>query len=223
MRKNLLLLLVLCSCCLAGCDKDTTTNESENTTANVSTGDTTKEPEEGPENAPESSMTTTQDGIVFSKDSGVYADEFFLDIATKDNYTLFYTLDGSNPEDSETAIKFQYTIPITKRDGDENVVSAVSTSLFCSNFNDYSKQNGFTCYIDAPSNNAVDKCTVVKVVAKDNDGNTVYKDTATYFIGTQEEHIQGITKAVKLVTTHSLSLALLWIMTIYLIMKQVST
>lgn len=131
-------------------------------------------------------------GLEFSKESGVYADEFSLEISVNEGFDIFYTTDGSNPADSSTAIPYDGAITVKKRTDDANVVSAVSPSLFCTNFSNYSEKDGITCYIQAPSDSAVDKCTVIRAVAKDDAGNTVQSAGATYFIGTAGEHIEGI-------------------------------
>ncbi len=135
-------------------------------------------------------------GLNFSKDGGIYSEEFNLSISADDGYEIYYTTDGSDPTDSTTAIKYDSTeIPIHKKDGTKNVVSAVSTSLFSTNFSDYSASTGVTCYIESPTDDAVDKCTVIRAVAKDSSGEVVQTAGATYFIGTASEHIDGIKEA----------------------------
>ncbi len=169
MRKKLLFTILLLSLAICSCKKE------EKTTGPV-----------------KSTFTTTDEGLVFSKGSGIYEEAFTLEMATKDGYDIYYTLDGSDPATSDTAVLFYSPIAIDKRDGDENVVSAVSTSLFSTNYSNYNKQDGVTCYIESPSNEAVDKCTVIRAVAKDSSGNVMYENAGTYFVGTAEEHIEGI-------------------------------
>lgn len=135
---------------------------------------------------------TSYNGLSFSKESGIYEDAFSVEIAADGDYEIYYTTDGSDPADSETAKKYKEAIEIKDRAGDANVVSAVSTSLFSTNYSSYSSSKGITCRIPSPSNDAVDKCTAIRAVAKDADGNVIYTGGATYFIGTAEEHIQGI-------------------------------
>ena len=83
------------------------------------------------------------------------------------------------------------------RSGDANIVSAVSPTLFCTNFSDYSKDDGLICRIDAPSDDAVDKCTVIRAAAKDSAGNWSAVTTQTYFIGSTTDHIDGIEAGCK--------------------------
>ncbi len=134
----------------------------------------------------------SSDGLAFSKASGIYEDEFSVEIDIDGDYDIYYTIDGSDPADSNTSQKYNGSIHVKDRTGDANVVSAVSTSLFSTNFSNYSDKDGVTCYIESPNDNAVDKCTVIRAVAKDDSGNVVETAGATYFIGTAEEHIQGI-------------------------------
>ncbi len=130
--------------------------------------------------------------LSFSRESGIYGEEFDLEITGADE--LWYTTDGSDPSVSDTALKYEGAIKIADRSGAPNVVSAVSPSLFCTNYSRYSVEEGITCYIPAPEASAVDKCTVIKAAAKTGDGfGRVY--TNTYFIGSAGEHIPGIEKS----------------------------
>lgn len=134
----------------------------------------------------------SDNGLSFSKNSGIYDTEFSLEMAVNGDYDIYYTTDGSDPATSETAIKYETALQITDRSNDENVVSAVSTTLFSTNFCKYSSSDGLNCYIESPSNEVVDKCTVVRAVAKNSKGEVVDTAEATYFIGTAEEHVEGI-------------------------------
>ena len=87
----------------------------------------------------------TDVGLKFSKESGVYADEFSLEISVDEGFDIFYTTDGSDPADSSTAILYDGAISVKKRTDDANVVSAVSPSLFCTNFCNYPEKDGITC------------------------------------------------------------------------------
>lgn len=135
--------------------------------------------------------------VTFSAQSGVYAQEFALQLSTQlEGVTIYYTLDGSDPALSDTAVVYEDAITVTDRKGDKNVVSAVDPILFAGSYNYVnSGKTGFNCSLSAPSDEAVDKCTVVRAVAKSADGACSVENSATYFIGTVEEHIQGIAES----------------------------
>lgn len=135
--------------------------------------------------------------VSFSSESGIYAEGFSLSMTAVDEKSeIYYTIDGSNPTTSETALKYDGEIQITDRKGDKNVVSAVSTSEISGNFNELSlSDKGYVCTIENPSDESVDKCTVVRAVAKNSDGSFGAESSATYFIGTMEEHIKGLSES----------------------------
>ncbi len=128
--------------------------------------------------------------FTFSQGSGFYEDAFELTIesAYKD---VYYTLDGSNPSTSETGVKYEGAIKIADRRGAENVVAAVDPILFAGSYNQV-EGNGFTTYLEAPRNEAVDKGTYLRIAAVDGEGNALEEASAVYYIGSIEEHIQGI-------------------------------
>lgn len=133
--------------------------------------------------------------LAFSKYSGVYGEGFELVMeASGERAEIYYTLDGSDPKTSVTAIRYTGAVPVVSRSEDPNVVSAIDPVLFSGSFN-YVSKNEFKCEINAPADSAVDKCTVVRAVAKYADGTISDEVAATYFIGTMEEHIKGIAKS----------------------------
>ncbi len=135
--------------------------------------------------------------LAFSRYSGVYGEAFGLTMAaSEDSAEIYYTLDGSNPLTSATAIKYDGSIPVTTRENDANVVSAVEPVRIAGSFN-YTSKNTFKCEIDAPQDSEVDKCTVVRAVAKYANGIISDEVSATYFIGTMEEHIKGLAESCK--------------------------
>lgn len=136
--------------------------------------------------------------VVLSAQSGIYPEEFNITLsAVNEGEEIYYTTDGSNPTTSETAVKYEGgEIEITDRKDAENVVSAVDTTLISGNFNQLVVgDGGYVCKIDEPKNEDVDKCTVVRAVAKKADGSFGAESYGTYFIGTMEEHIQGLKKS----------------------------
>jgi len=133
--------------------------------------------------------------LALSDYTGVYKEAFYLTMdAYEEGAEIYYTLDGSNPADSKTAVKYTEAILMDRRDNAENVVSAIEPVLFSGSFN-YASKNTFKCEIEAPGNSAVDKCMVVRAVAKYADGTCSEEVSATYFIGTMEEHIKGLAKS----------------------------
>lgn len=189
MKKRYILLAAALVLGLSGCGK-TKSGDASATDAVVTASDVEK---------------VKADKLTFSKEGGVYAEEFDLTIEAKEGYTIMYTLDGSNPLDSDTAVEYTEPIHINDRAGEANVVTAVDPDLFCANFSKYNKQEGFVdCYINPPSDDAVDKCTTVRAIGinkdiyvPDSDDETGLTKPAanTYFIGTMEEHISGITES----------------------------
>ncbi len=134
-------------------------------------------------------------GITLSRASGIYPEEFELEMTCGEG-EIYYTTDGSDPADSDTAVIYTEPLKITSREGDENVVSAVDPVLISGNFNrPNSSRDGFICEISAPEDDAVDKCTVIRAAIKMEDGSFAGETAATYFIGTAQEHIQGIAES----------------------------
>lgn len=134
--------------------------------------------------------------IVFSAPSGFYEAEFDMTITSAEEGEIFYTLDGSNPAESGTAIAYTEPVKITSADGRENVVSAVDPLLISGNFNKVnSTRDGFEWDMELPANEDVDKCTVIRAAVKRADGSFGTDSAVTYFIGTPEEHIKGIAES----------------------------
>ena len=94
------------------------------------------EPTLTPTQAVESTVAPTEtEGaypLTFSRYTGVYGEGFGLTMAASDESAeIFYTLDGSDPETSATAIKYTGAIPVESREGDQNVVSAIVRMQNC--------------------------------------------------------------------------------------------
>lgn len=139
--------------------------------------------------------TNTPDAgvIALSHCSGIYTEEFQLTMSALTAGDIYFTTDGSDPANSDTAQLYSGPVTVTDRKGDANVVSAVDPLLISGNFNKpNAAHNGFTCTISAPEDEAVDKCTVIRAVVKDSAGVCSEEVSATYFIGTTEEHIQNL-------------------------------
>ena len=140
--------------------------------------------------------------VKFSAAGGVYKDKQSIELTSADGGTVYYTTDGSDPRSSETRQKYESAISVDKRDGDKNIVSAVDPTLISGNFNEVDfASRGFTCKIKAPADSAVDKCTVIRACAEMDDGTVTKAFSNTYFIGTAEEHIQGLAESCKAMGT----------------------
>lgn len=117
--------------------------------------------------------------LTFSKEAGFYDEEFQLEIyAPKGD--VYYTLDGSIPDESD----FLYVDPI-------NIIDASENENVWSLREDVSA--GFLVDEIAKTENAapnymvpdtlIDKCTIVRAVHYDEDGNRSLVKTASYFVG----------------------------------------
>ena len=134
--------------------------------------------------------------VSFSHESGVYAEGFELTITVPKGYTISYTLDGSNPVDNSDAIIYKKPIKIEGRSRDFNEVSAVDPGLISGNYNKVNKKNNaFESILPSVTDEAVDKCTVVRTVITDVTGKIVAQKSQTFFIGTMEEHIKGLSQS----------------------------
>lgn len=126
---------------------------------------------------PGAANATAVSAPVFSAESGFYGTNFSLSLSAASGTEIFFTTDGSDPTDSDTAQK--YSSPITVQDRsnqpnlyskyDENENSALSISRGCGY-----KQPAFS----------VDKATVVRAVAQSSDGKVSKVSDRTYFVTT---------------------------------------
>ncbi len=194
-RLKMIAAMLVCSLAataVTGCDNIYVDEAPEETTVS---SDTVASETEASAESDETDADISGSSVVFSHNSGVYSDEFLLEI-TADNGEIYYTTDGSDPAESKTAVLYTEPISVKDRSGDKNVVSAVDPVLFSGNFSLVNKdRNGFDNEISAPSDEAVDKCTVIRAVVKNSDGTYGNDSTSTYFIGTPEEHIEGLAKS----------------------------
>lgn len=133
--------------------------------------------------------------LTFSRGSGTYGEQFTLTMESAAGASIFYTTDGSDPRTSSTRMEYTDGILIQNRDGEPNVLSAVSPDLF-DTMNYVINGNHITSRCVAPSDNDVDKCSVIKAVSCGSDGTQSNVVTNTYFIGDMSEHIDNIAKSV---------------------------
>lgn len=139
---------------------------------------------------------TSPETVEFSTLSGVYGEEFELTLESCEGAVIFYTTDGSDPTESETRMIYKTPIAIKDRSNDPNVISAIDPNLYdsanCSLDFDTDK---FVSKLTTPTDAEVDKCTVIKAAALDANGAYTLVTTHTYFIGSMEEHVQGIAES----------------------------
>lgn len=155
----------------------------------------TAEPTKAPE---EEEVAAGPEVLKLSAESGIYASEFSLEISSEDaEYSeIWYTLDGSDPAVSDTALKYDAAVQIKDRKDEPNVVSAVDPDLFCTNYSTIKKKTQeIDCNILPPTDDAVDKCTAIRAVAKNSAGEISAEANAVYFFGTMEDHIKGLAES----------------------------
>lgn len=118
----------------------------------------------------------------FSKATGIYTEGFSLNLSTATSGAIiYYTIDGSDPESSETRVQYSKPIPIYDRSGEANVMSAVDPSLISVN----------SAHCALPDDDEVDKGTVVRAVAY-KDGKYSKVSTASYLIGSWTSKLSNI-------------------------------
>ena len=108
----------------------------------------------------------------FSRESGFYSEGFDLTISAPEGQTILYTTDGSDP--TIHGLPYTGSIRIEDRTPSENNWSArtdVSATFL-------EKKPRYTVP-DYP----VDKCTVIRAVCKDGEGNAGRTATESYFVG----------------------------------------
>ena len=122
------------------------------------------------------SLSYSQD-IIFSKDSGFYPEEFLLSLSLSspnEITKIYFTTDGSDPTNSNTTKEYTEPILIKDRTNESNIYSAIEE-----NENSPISVSRGIGFRKPPF--LVDKCMVVRVVAKNNNlyGNVTEK---IYFI-----------------------------------------
>ena len=110
----------------------------------------------------------------FSRVSGFYDDPFELTILSEEGLSVYYTRDGSIPDEKDTL----YTGPleVTDRSHEKNVLSDRTDIIAPNKWGDAT----------APLTK-VDKADVIRAVAVDGQGNRSAVSTAVYFIGYQDK------------------------------------
>ena len=108
------------------------------------------------------------DEPAFSAVGGFYDAEFELTLSADENRTILYTLDGSDPRTSETAVSYEAPIRIYDNTGEPNVLAAIK-NISLQTYNVPKKP--------------VDKGIVVRAACKDSDGLYSKVVTNNFFVG----------------------------------------
>lgn len=113
--------------------------------------------------------------------------------------SIYYTTDATAPVYGSSRL---YTEPIDLGSLPENPnkASAVSPSLFDMNSGHtyYDIESGTVKnWLSPPKEDEVDKCTVIRAIGVDSDGNTVTSSAGTFFSGDIREHIEGVSEAAE--------------------------
>lgn len=125
--------------------------------------------------------------LTFSQESGCYENPFELELSAEKG-DIYYTLDGSDPRDSDTRIAYKSAISVTDRSGDANVLSAIDPAQYDAvNVEWDSEKQNFVSTIGNPKDDEVDKMTVAQSSGRSSD-----VVTQSYFVGDMTEHVQGI-------------------------------
>lgn len=122
--------------------------------------------------------------LTFSHVSGFYDEPFMLTLYAPKGTEIYYTLDGSEPD--ENAHRYTEPIPITDATENENVYSVrtdVSAGFLTEEIVQYSMFDLGYAAPDYP----VDKCTIIRAAYLDVEGDFSETRTESYFVGYEEK------------------------------------
>lgn len=108
----------------------------------------------------------------FSVASGFYDENVSVELTSPEGFDIYYTLDGSDPAESDSAYLYSTALTARDRTAKSNNLSSISPSEF-------SVYNSTA----APSDSNVAKPTVIRAACKSDDGIYSKTVTNTYFIG----------------------------------------
>lgn len=107
----------------------------------------------------------------FSAPTGFYSEEFYLAMKAEEGQKIYYTLDGSIPDEASEL----YTEPILIKNRSKEPNQFVSQQHVVKNWKEYT-----------PLTEPVDKAMVVRAIAMDENGSISETMTATYFVDLPE-------------------------------------
>ena len=132
------------------------------------------------------------DPPIFSNKSGFYKDEFLLNITAKDNADIYYTIDGSDPLNSNTTKMYKKPILIYDRTEEPNLYGSFgempNSSISISIGSNYKTPS----YL-------LDKAMVVRAISKNYKGHSKIIDQ-TYFITTKNLSLYENYTTISIVT-----------------------
>lgn len=139
--------------------------------------------------------------VSFSVESGFYEEEFALTISSRNDYTIYYTLDGSDPD--QTSVLYTEPIWISDATQNENVYSMredISAGFLEEMISQYEIAD-----IDPPPGYKIpvypiDKCNIIRAVSYDNHGNATEVVNSVYFIGFDEKNEYDDIAVISVVT-----------------------
>lgn len=127
---------------------------------------------------------------VFSQESGFYEEEFYLTIEAEEGTSVYYTLDGSTPD--ETSYKYDSPIYIDNASLHENVYSMrtdTSVGFYTDLIEKYETRDADPEY--KTPDFLVDKCTIIRAVAIGKMGGKSDVITKTYYVGISPKQYDG--------------------------------
>lgn len=110
----------------------------------------------------------------FSVESGFYDSEFKLSLSSDAKGKIYYTTDGSKPD--EDSLPYKEPIVIKNRSNEENILND-SKLHFVADWNDYHE-----------AKEKLPKGTVIRAVVLDDHGNCSEVTTHTYFVGLDDRY-----------------------------------
>ncbi|MGN1328265.1 MAG: CotH kinase family protein [Eubacterium sp.] len=148
-------------------------------------------------------VEATYETPVFSVKSGFYDEEFDVEIIAPEGCKIYYTLDSSDP--TENSIEYTGPIHITDASQNENVYSArndISAAFLDDLIQQYcidSAKNDYHLFAEVPNEN-VDKCTVLRAICIDEQGNKSDITTASYFVNFSNKEEYNDVSVISLVS-----------------------
>lgn len=129
---------------------------------------------------PHAAAESAPSAPVFSLESGFYSDNEIHELTFTSPDAVFYTLDGSDPTESETAMLYSGAVPMYDRSADENVYSKYQHE-------ENSPYSITTTQWYEANPEKFDKATVVRAAAMAADGSFSSVVTKTYFVMPEEK------------------------------------